>query len=193
VAPESERPPAWGAPASAYERAGDNPYVGPDTNLGGGGASNSGDSSYAGADESLGGSGTENAGADPLIGPEESLGASVTESAGDNPGPNIEEAAGANRYEGAGPSAGEWEPVAPVMVSGNGSGPVPAGRPAAGPWPLGAGHAILAKRREHRVLRGIRSGVVLTVIALALGVAVAAGLGVIVWLIATAIHHAAAN
>jgi hypothetical protein len=35
--------------------------------------------------------------------------------------------------------------------------------------------------------------VVLTVIALALGVATAASLGVIIWLIATAIHHAASN
>jgi hypothetical protein len=193
VAPESERPPAWGAPAAAYERAGDNPYVGPEANLDGGGASNPGDISYASAEESLGASGTENAGANAHIGLEESLGASVTESAGDNPGPTIEEGAGDTRYEDTGPSDGESEPVAPVMVSGNGSGPVTAGHPAAGPWPLGAGHASLAKRREHRVLRGIRSGAVLTVIALALGVAAAAGLGVIVWLIATGIHHAAAN
>jgi hypothetical protein len=59
--------------------------------------------------------------------------------------------------------------------------------------PLGYGHAGVTKRREHRILRGVRSVVVLAVIALALGVATAASLGLIVWLIATAIHHAASN
>lgn len=44
-----------------------------------------------------------------------------------------------------------------------------------------------------RLLRVIRSSTALVVIALSLGVAVAAGLGGLVWLIAAAIHHAAGN
>jgi hypothetical protein len=47
-----------------------------------------------------------------------------------------------------------------------------------------------AERREHRVLRMIRSTTVLVVIALVLGLALAGALGGIVYLIATALHHA---
>jgi hypothetical protein len=46
------------------------------------------------------------------------------------------------------------------------------------------------ERREHRVLRMIRSTTVLVVIALSLGAALAAALGGIIYLIATALHHA---
>ncbi len=77
-------------------------------------------------------------------------------------------------------------------LSPNGSRAAGDGRAFAQAWPLGGGHATVTKR-EHRILRGVRSGLVLAVIALALGVATAASLGVIVWLIATAIHHAASN
>jgi hypothetical protein len=77
-------------------------------------------------------------------------------------------------------------------LSSNGSRAAGDGRAFAQAWPLGGGHATVTKR-EHRILRGVRSGVVLAVIALAFGVATAASLGVIVWLIATAIHHAASN
>jgi hypothetical protein len=92
-----------------------------------------------------------------------------------------------------GTNAPGWGTVAPALVSGNGSRPVPGGIASPPGWPAGVAHAGVARRREHRVLRGIRSGLALTVIALALGVAAAAGLGLIVWLIATAIHHAAAS
>lgn len=45
-------------------------------------------------------------------------------------------------------------------------------------------------RTEHRILRMIRSTSTLVIIALALGAALAAALGSVVWLIATALHHA---
>jgi hypothetical protein len=45
----------------------------------------------------------------------------------------------------------------------------------------------------HRAWRAARSSVALATIAVSLGVAVAAGLAGLVWLIAAAIHHAAAN
>lgn len=44
-----------------------------------------------------------------------------------------------------------------------------------------------------RLLRVIRSSTALVVIALSLGVAIAAGLAGVLWLIAAAIHHAAGN
>lgn len=91
------------------------------------------------------------------------------------------------------PAPAHEDPAPPLPISENGSAPVARHSLLAPGWPLGAGYAVLARRREHRVLRGVRSVVVLTVMALALGVAVAASLGVIVWLIAAAIHHAAAN
>jgi hypothetical protein len=103
------------------------------------------------------------------------------------------EATGYEGYETAGTGAPGWEIVAPVAVSENGHRPVSSGGVSATGWPLHARRAPGPSRREHRVLRGIRSGLALTVIALALGVAAAASLGLIVWLIATAIHHAAAN
>jgi hypothetical protein len=78
-------------------------------------------------------------------------------------------------------------------LSPNGSRAAGNGQVPARAWPVGVGHAAVTKRREHRILRGLRSGVVLAIIALALGAAAAASLGVIVWLIATAIHHAASN
>jgi hypothetical protein len=43
------------------------------------------------------------------------------------------------------------------------------------------------------VLRGIRSAVALATIALALAVAFAATMSLLIWAIAAAIHHAAAN
>ena len=46
---------------------------------------------------------------------------------------------------------------------------------------------------RRRLLRVIRSSTALVVIALSLGVAIAAGLAGVVWLIAAAIHHAAGN
>jgi hypothetical protein len=96
----------------------------------------------------------------------------------------------------------------PVPVAGNGSGSVAengsdpvtgngsaagAGQQRAPAWPFVPALVPPPTRREHRLLRGVRSGLALTVMALALGVAAAASLGVIVWLIATAIHHAANN
>jgi len=91
---------------------------------------------------------------------------------------------------GSGPGAKNGS--VPGPVTGNGS--VPGAGPQRAPsWPLVAAPVPAPTRGEHRLLRGIRSGVALTVMALALGVAAAASLGVIVWLIATAIHHAANN
>jgi hypothetical protein len=144
VAPERERPSAWGDPAPVPADAGE--------------------STWAAAEENR------------PDGTEEAPHASID-----------------GGYQDAGGGSHGWEAVAPVLVSDNGSGPVSGGSPAEPGWPLGAGHAATRSPREHRVLRGIRSGVALTFIALALGVAGAAGLGLIVWLIATAIHHAAAN
>jgi hypothetical protein len=99
----------------------------------------------------------------------------------------------------------ESEPEPPAEVTGesatftrpplssNGSHAGGDGQVSAQAWPVGLRPATVTKGREHRFLRGVRSVVVLTVIALALGVATAASLGVIIWLIATAIHHAASN
>jgi hypothetical protein len=97
------------------------------------------------------------------------------------PIPGAEDRSGFVAGNGSGP---------PVTGNGSGSGAGPQQAPS---WPLGPAHKASPTRREHRLLRGIRSGVALAVMALALGVAVAASLGVIVWLIATAIHHAANN
>lgn len=47
--------------------------------------------------------------------------------------------------------------------------------------------------REHRWFHKIGSTTALIVIALGLGLALAAGLGAIIWGIATALHHAANN
>ena len=85
------------------------------------------------------------------------------------------------------------EPTSSLPPSPNGSRAARDGQAPPPGWPVGFGQATVTKRRERRLLRGVRSGVVLTLIALALGVATAASLGVIVWLIATAIHHAASN
>ncbi len=173
MAPEDERPAAWGDPAPVFG----------DVDQG----------TRQGADESA------------PNGDEEGKRASVDQStyrrADERPDDSTEQSthlgardpvAGADD-EDPGTSPQGWETAAPVLVSENGSPPVERGHVSAPGWPIGAGHARVTRRREHRVLRGIRSGVALTIIALALGVAVAAGLGVIVWLIATAIHHAAAN
>jgi hypothetical protein len=46
------------------------------------------------------------------------------------------------------------------------------------------------QRTEHRVLRAIRSTTGLIIIAGALGLALAASIGAVVWLIASALHHA---
>jgi hypothetical protein len=46
-------------------------------------------------------------------------------------------------------------------------------------------------RTEHRVLRMVGSTTGLVIIALAIGLAVAASLAAIVWVIASALHHAA--
>ncbi len=43
---------------------------------------------------------------------------------------------------------------------------------------------------EHRILHMVRSTTTLMIIALALGAALAGTLGSVVWLIATALHHA---
>lgn len=43
---------------------------------------------------------------------------------------------------------------------------------------------------QHRIFRMVRSTSTLVIIALALGTALAAALGSVVWLIATALHHA---
>ncbi len=43
---------------------------------------------------------------------------------------------------------------------------------------------------QHRIFRMVRSTTTLVIIALALGTALAAALGSVVWLIATALHHA---
>ncbi len=43
---------------------------------------------------------------------------------------------------------------------------------------------------QHRIYRMVRSTSSLVIIALALGTALAAALGSVVWLIATALHHA---
>lgn len=43
---------------------------------------------------------------------------------------------------------------------------------------------------QHRVFRMVRSTTSLIIIAVALGTAMAATLGSVVWLIATALHHA---
>jgi hypothetical protein len=97
----------------------------------------------------------------------------------------------------AGPDLAGHETTGPRAASTrrppspNGSRRAGDGRVSVQAWP--GGHGTVTKRRERRLLRGVRSGVVLTVIALALGVATAASLGVIVWLIAAAIHHAASN
>lgn len=48
-------------------------------------------------------------------------------------------------------------------------------------------------RGDHRVLRVIRSTTSLVIIALVMGVALAAVLGGAVWLIATALHHASTS
>jgi hypothetical protein len=89
--------------------------------------------------------------------------------------------------------SGESTTPTRLPLSPNGARTAGGGHAPSKDWPLGFGHATVTKRREHRILRGVRSGVALAVIALALGVAAAASLGVIVWLIATAIHHAASN
>jgi hypothetical protein len=96
------------------------------------------------------------------------------------PVPVAENGSGSAAENGSGPA------------TGNGSEPG-AGSQRAPSWPLVPAPVAPPTRREHRLLRGVRSGVALTVMALALGVAAAASLGVIVWLIATAIHHAANN
>jgi hypothetical protein len=54
--------------------------------------------------------------------------------------------------------------------------------------------AVNRRRPEtnfHRVFRVSRATIGLIVIALGLGLALAAGLGALVWVIATAVHHAA--
>ncbi len=43
---------------------------------------------------------------------------------------------------------------------------------------------------QHRIVRMVRSTSTLVIIAVALGTALAAVLGSVVWLIATALHHA---
>jgi type IV secretory pathway TrbD component len=47
--------------------------------------------------------------------------------------------------------------------------------------------------REHRVVRATFSSLALIVIALGIGLILAAGLGAAIWGIATALHHAANN
>ena len=49
------------------------------------------------------------------------------------------------------------------------------------------------QRAEHRVLRAIGSTTGLIIIALALGLAIAAALGAIAWGIASALHHASTS
>lgn len=68
-------------------------------------------------------------------------------------------------------------------------------RPRPGMWASGTARVEPRARPSggRRLLRVIRSSTALLVIALSLGVAVAAGLGGLVWLIAAAIHHAAGN
>lgn len=46
-------------------------------------------------------------------------------------------------------------------------------------------------KSEHRIVRTVRSTTSLVIIAVALGVAVAAVLGGAVWLLTAALHHAA--
>jgi hypothetical protein len=173
VALDDERPSAWGAPAP----------------------------SHADADESTGPATEESVPEGYEEAPQTSDGSTAYRRAGEPPDSSPERSpqlAASAAYQDPGyqdPRAGAhgWEAAAPVLVSDDGSGQVNGGGPTGPRWPPVAGHAVAKKRREHRVLRGIRSGVALTVIALALGVAAAAALGLVVWLIATAIHHAAAN
>jgi hypothetical protein len=168
VAPDDERPSAWGAPAPSHADADES--TGPATEV-------SVPEGYEEAPQTSDGSTAyRRAGEPPDARPERST--QLTASAA---------------YQDPRAGAHGWEAAAPVLVSENGSAQVNGGGPTGPRWPPVAGPAVAKKRREHRVLRGIRSGVALTVIALALGVAAAAALGLVVWLIATAIHHAAAN
>ncbi|HMC39747.1 MAG TPA: hypothetical protein VKI19_08805 [Acidimicrobiales bacterium] len=45
-------------------------------------------------------------------------------------------------------------------------------------------------RPDHRIFRMVRSTTTLIIIAAGLGLALAAGIGAVVWMIASALHHA---
>jgi hypothetical protein len=177
VTPERERPSAWGDPAPVYE-SGPEPHLSesppPDTD------GNCGRSPHESPDPT--GDGNANPSGSPTEDKTADLGTGYEDG-----GRSGEVSA----HELAGESI-EGVTATHTPLSPNGSGAA-GGLRFSQSWPLGSGHASVTKRREHRILRGVRSVVVLAVIALALGVATAASLGLIVWLIATAIHHAASN
>ena len=176
MAIEDGRTPAWGDPAPTY------------ADHDGSGGATTGESVDLTAGAAHQGPGDQNSGdGSPRIGSPRDQNPGDQDPGDQNPGDQNP------RDQDPGTVAQGWATVAPVMVSENGSGTATGRRPSEPGWPPGPAHAAVKRRREHRVLRGIRSGVALTVIALALGVAAAAALGLIVWLIATAIHHAAAN
>jgi len=82
------------------------------------------------------------------------------------------------------------EPPSTDRSTTNGSGRVEL---AAWNWSPEPGYVDGRPRSGRRVLRGLRSALALATIALALGVAAAATVSVLIWAIAAAIHHAAAN
>jgi hypothetical protein len=81
-------------------------------------------------------------------------------------------------------------PLPTYRASTNGSGPAEL-TPLS--WSAATGYLDGRASSDHRVLRGIRSAVALATIALALAVAFAATMSLLIWAIAAAIHHAAAN
>ncbi len=84
-------------------------------------------------------------------------------------------------------------PAEPASTNGsttNGSGRVEL---AGWNWSPEPGYSAGQAGGAHRVLRGLRSALALATIALALAVAVAATASLLIWAIAAAIHHAAAN
>ena len=87
----------------------------------------------------------------------------------------------------------------PMWTARETSGPATTGGPAgtgAGRRPVragGAGFAVAPESGAHRVFRVVRSSTVLIIIALGLGLALAATIGGIVYAIAAALHHAASQ
>jgi len=80
------------------------------------------------------------------------------------------------------------DPPPAIRSTTNGSG-----RVELAPWSWSVAPVANQVRSDHRVLRGIRSALALATIALALAVAAAAAASLLIWAIAAAIHHAAAN
>jgi hypothetical protein len=181
--PERERPPGWGDPAPLYEKQ-------PESSAHEGRREPPSDGSEIPSSAGRAG-----------LSPDEISGEIPYETGRNDPDGSVEQnedgKAGLGGYNPPDSSGYEYPGITGDLTrhpfSPNGSRAAGNGQVSAQAWPVGVGHATVTKRREHRILRGVRSGVVLTVIALALGVATAASLGVIVWLIATAIHHAASN